>query len=124
VPFRADLSAVVSAGFRERPEEWNRIESVDGVPFAKRVFAPPVGQRAMNLHVRASGSAPARYVLLFRDFLRADDRARDHWGAFTCDVAKKVPELGGYGRAKTAAPPLLMARAEQWAAATGWKPGV
>jgi hypothetical protein len=39
----------------------------------KRVFGPPVGGRSVNIHVREVHGATARYALLFRDFLMAND---------------------------------------------------
>ena len=54
-------------GFRLRPEPWNHIELTAGRQWPKLVFAPPVGERAANVHVRATSSATARRNLLFRD---------------------------------------------------------
>jgi len=39
----ADLTPLLDAGFRERPEEGNRAETIDGVAYPKRVIAPPIG---------------------------------------------------------------------------------
>jgi GrpB-like predicted nucleotidyltransferase (UPF0157 family) len=66
-------------GFRLRPEPWNHIELTAGRQWPKLVFALPVGERAANVHVRATSSATARRNLLFRDFLRADPTARHAW---------------------------------------------
>lgn len=63
-------------GFRLRPEPWNRVEVTAGQRWPKLVFAPPIGERASNVHVRETTSATARRNVLFRDFLRADDPAR------------------------------------------------
>ncbi|MGH3549513.1 MAG: GrpB family protein [Pseudonocardiaceae bacterium] len=65
-------------GFRVRPEPWNRVEVTSGKDWPKLVFAPPVGERASNLHVRGVTNDAARRNLLFR-FLRADDAARKTW---------------------------------------------
>jgi GrpB-like predicted nucleotidyltransferase (UPF0157 family) len=121
-----DLDAgdeLVVAGYRERPEPWNREEVTDGRTFAKRVFAPAVGARSANLHVRVEGGANVRFALLFRDFLRADTEARDQWGGFKRRLAEVVPDLAAYGQVKAAAYPLLMRAAEAWAVETGWDPG-
>jgi GrpB-like predicted nucleotidyltransferase (UPF0157 family) len=66
--------ALDTIGFRLRPEPWNRVEVTAGTLWPKLVFAPPIGERASNVHVRETASANARRNLLFRDFLRADDR--------------------------------------------------
>lgn len=39
-------------GYRRRPEPWNNSESAGGRAWPKQVFAPPVGARPCNLHVR------------------------------------------------------------------------
>ncbi|MBO2446443.1 GrpB family protein [Actinomadura barringtoniae] len=110
-------------GFRERPEPWNRIEVSGGVECRKVVFAPPVGARRCNVHVREDGGANARYALLFRDYLRADEVAREAWGAFKQRLAVSVPDLFDYGQIKASVMPVLMGSAERWAAATGWVGG-
>ena len=117
-----DAHGLVAAGYRERPEPWNREEVTDGRTFPKRVFAPPAGERSANVHVRLDGGANARFALLFRDFLRADHEARDHWGAFKRRLAQAVPDLSEYGQVKAAAYPLLMRAAEAWAVDTAWDP--
>lgn len=63
-------------GFRCPPEEWNRAEVTGGRDLRQLVFAPPVGARAANVHVRQRGGGNARFALLFRDHLRADSDAR------------------------------------------------
>ena len=93
----------------------------DGVSHPKLVFAPAVGSRPVNVHVRVSGGRNVRYALLFRDFLRADAAARDTWGAFKTRLAQSVTNLQDYGQIKAAVQPLLMERAEQWAATTDWR---
>ena len=121
----AEVTAAMTArGFRVRPEAWNRDEVTDGVSHTKLVFAPAVGARRVNVHVRVAGGRNVRYALLFRDFLRADADARDAWGAFKSRLAETVTDLYDYGQIKAAVQPLLMERAEQWAARTGWPDGV
>jgi GrpB-like predicted nucleotidyltransferase (UPF0157 family) len=107
-------------GFRCRPEPWNHSEASAGREYRKLVFAPPVGARSCNVHVRESGGGNARYALLFRDFLRADDSARRAWGAFKQRLAISVPDLMDYGQIKAPATEVLMAAAERWAADVGW----
>lgn len=117
-----DLGGLASAGFRERPEDWNRSEAVDGVEVPKRVFAPPAGGRAVNVHVRPDGSATARFALLFRDYLRVEEVSRSAWGEFKLALAGSVGDLSAYGRVKQAAYPMLMRLAEQWVESVGWEP--
>ena len=70
--------------------------------------------------MRLSGGPNARYALLFRDYLRADEVARNGWGAFKQRLAVSVPDLMDYGQIKAPATEVLMAGAERWAAETGW----
>jgi GrpB-like predicted nucleotidyltransferase (UPF0157 family) len=108
-----------SAGFRWRPEPWNRIEVSDGHECNKLVFAPPVGERSCNVHVREDGPN-ARYPLLFRDYLRADPRARQGWGHFKKRLSERAPDIYDYGQIKLPATEVLMSGAERWATQTGW----
>lgn len=117
-----DLHALVEAGFRERAEDWNREEALDGATYPKRVFAPPVGGRSMNVHVREVGSATARYSLLFRDFLRADANSRAVWGQFKVRLAETATDIYAYGQIKSTVQPLLMTLAGRWADDSSWQP--
>ncbi|MGW0937945.1 GrpB family protein [Streptomyces sp. NPDC002666] len=114
----APLMAAI--GYRCRPEPWNRVEVSGGRRCHKLVFAPPAGLRPCNIHLRPSAGANARFALLFRDYLRADDTARRAWGAFKQRLAMSVPDLSDYGQIKAPATEVLMAAAERWAAETGW----
>jgi GrpB-like predicted nucleotidyltransferase (UPF0157 family) len=114
--------AFQSIGFRRRPEPWNQTETIGHEQFRKAVFAPPPGERAANIHVRLNGAPNARYALLFRDFLSADDTARASWAAFKTQTAELLPELSAYGRIKAAAMPILMHGAERWASERNWQP--
>jgi GrpB-like predicted nucleotidyltransferase (UPF0157 family) len=109
------------AGFRCRPESWNRAEVTNGQEFLKLVFAPPAGARTANVHVRQSSAGNARFALLFRDYLRSDGNARRAWGAFKQRLALSVPNLLDYGQIKAPATEILMAAAERWAAEAGWR---
>ncbi len=111
---------LTAAGYRLRPEEWNRRETSFSESTAKRVFAPAVGARRVNVHVRAAGGAGDRYALLFRDYLRAVPQARDAWAVFKQDLARSVPDLYAYGWAKVPATEALMRDATAWALVSGW----
>jgi GrpB-like predicted nucleotidyltransferase (UPF0157 family) len=116
-------AAMAARGFRVRPEPWNRDEVTDGVSHRKLVLAALAGSRSVNIHVREAGGRNVRYALLFRDYLRADRVARDAWGAFKIRLAETVTDIHDYGQIKAAAQPLLMQRAEQWAAERNWDIG-
>lgn len=114
------VERLTAAGYRLRPEPWNRSEEANGVAYPKLVFAPPVGARSHNVHIRERSRA-ARTALLFRDFLRADAAARDGWGGFKQRLAQSVPDLYDYGQIKAPAWTVLMGAAERWAAETRWE---
>jgi predicted RNase H-like nuclease/GrpB-like predicted nucleotidyltransferase (UPF0157 family) len=115
------VPALSARGFRLRPESWNHDEVTDGVTHRKLVFAGPAGERRVNVHVRQTGGRNVRYALLFRDFLRADADSRSTWGAFKTRLAEAVGDIFDYGQIKASVQPLLMQRAERWAAETGWR---
>jgi dephospho-CoA kinase len=117
-----DLRPLADAGYRERPEEWNRTEALGRTTHPKRVFAPPLGGRSVNIHVREAHAETARYALLFRDFLRANDDHRDTWGRFKLRLAQERTDIHTYGQMKATVQPLVMALAEGWAAEQSWQP--
>jgi GrpB-like predicted nucleotidyltransferase (UPF0157 family) len=119
---QADCGPLLASGFRERPEEWNQQELLEGVTYPKRVFAPPAGGRSVNIHIREVGSPTARYALLFRDYLRGEPSARASWGSFKASLAETVTDLYSYGQIKATVYPLLMTLAEAWAEAKTWRP--
>jgi dephospho-CoA kinase len=109
-------------GFRLRPEPWNRAEPAPGGPCPKLVFAPPEGERASNIHVVEAAGEAARRRLLFRDFLRAHDAARDAWGDFKQRLAAMSADIYQYGQAKAGPTEILLIAAEGWAGQTQWAP--
>jgi GrpB-like predicted nucleotidyltransferase (UPF0157 family) len=109
-------------GFRLRPEAWNRMETTPRGTCPKLVFAPPRGERPSNIHVLEAASEAARRKLLFRDFLRAHDAARDAWSDFKRRLASMAIDLYEYGQAKAGPTEILMIAAEGWAGQTRWEP--
>lgn len=109
-------------GFRLRPEPWNHVEPAPGGPCPKLVFAPPQGGRASNIHVVEAGSQAARRKLLFRDFLRANDTARDAWSDFKQRLAAMAADIYQYGQAKAGPTEILLIAAESWAGQVRWAP--
>jgi len=114
--------ALASAGYRRRPEPWNNAEEACGRDWPKMVFAPPVGGRAVNIHVRVTPSGPERLSLLFRDHLRARPDRANEWALFKMRAAESVTDLAAYGQLKAPAWTLLMQLAEAWATEAGWAP--
>jgi GrpB-like predicted nucleotidyltransferase (UPF0157 family) len=89
----------------------------------KRFFRPPIGQRPTNLHVRAAGRANQRYPLLFRDYLRAHPRSAAAYAELKRRLADNLRDLDSYPDVKDPACDLIIAAAEDWAAAVGWQLG-
>jgi GrpB-like predicted nucleotidyltransferase (UPF0157 family) len=114
------VPAMSAAGFRLRGEPWNIEETSFGVTNPKLVFAPPIGARRSNVHVRAHGSGNAHFALLFRDYLRDSVTARQAWGAFKLRLAEEVTDLFAYGQIKHPAMMVLMEAARRWATETEW----
>jgi GrpB-like predicted nucleotidyltransferase (UPF0157 family) len=88
----------------------------------KQMYWPPRDTRRINVHVRRAGSANGRYALLFRDYLRAHPLAALAYG----QVKKALSQYGPtdhtmYYDVKDPVCDIIMAGAEDWAAATQWK---
>lgn len=109
-----DAAGLAAAGYRQRPEPWNLEETSYGVTCVKQVFAPPVGGRRVNIHVRLEGGPNVGFALLFRDYLRAHPDAADAWGRFKTRLAQEVTDLAAYGQIKAPATDVLMRAAEAW----------
>jgi GrpB-like predicted nucleotidyltransferase (UPF0157 family) len=116
------VGRLAGIGFRQRPEPWNQAEPIPGGTCPKLVFAMPEGERASNIHVLEAGSEGARRKLLFRDFLRAHDAARDAWSDFKQRLASMATDIYQYGQAKAGPTEILMMAAEGWARQTRWAP--
>ncbi|WP_447003459.1 dephospho-CoA kinase [Saccharothrix isguenensis] len=62
----------------DAPEDWH-----------KRLHAGADPGRRVNLHVRVEGGPGWNWALRFRDWLRADERARDEYAALKLELAAK-----------------------------------
>jgi GrpB-like predicted nucleotidyltransferase (UPF0157 family) len=69
-----------------------------------------------------AASEAARRKLLFRDFLRANDTARDSWSDFKQRLAAMASDIYQYGQAKAGPAGILLIAAESWARQTLWAP--
>lgn len=87
----------------------------------KLYFRGPARVRPIHVHVRISGNPNHRYALLFRDYLRAHDRAR-----LTVELIKReLARLHGddadaYYAVKDPVYDLVWQAAHEWALQTGW----
>jgi GrpB-like predicted nucleotidyltransferase (UPF0157 family) len=90
----------------------------------RRYFRPAgSGNRVVQVHVCSSGSAWERDHLLFRDYLRAHDVARDSYAQLKRGLADRfTDDRLAYTDAKTDFILDALEEAQHWAAATGWAP--
>src|SRR6478609_4671965 len=89
----------------------------------KRFHANADPGRKVNLHVRVRAAANRRHALLFRDWLRDDPAARDEYLLVKRGLADDHaadPTGERYAEAKEPWFAAAAARAEAWAARTGW----
>ncbi|MDN5669309.1 MAG: dephospho-CoA kinase [Renibacterium salmoninarum] len=122
-------AGLAAAGFPVVPGDWADTPKAfdpDPAHWRKRLHGNSDPGRAVNLHVRVSGSAGADYALAFRDWLRADSAARAEYLAEKRRVAAlhaSDPGTAGYAEAKEpwfteVAEPAL----EAWKTRSGWQP--
>lgn len=108
----------------DRPPPWEQPSSEE---WRKAYFKSTDGANGrVQVHVRELGRRNQRYALLFRDYLRANDRARDAYGAFKLQIAEMVGHLsqpggtGAYLDLKDPVFDLIADSAEKWAEASNW----
>ncbi|UTT71441.1 dephospho-CoA kinase [Arthrobacter sp. DNA4] len=120
---------LAAAGFpavRDVESDTPKPNAPDPAAWLKRFHANADPCRAVNVHVRAAGSAGWRFALMFRDWLRNDPSALRLYAAHKADLAARHAGAGttrSYAEAKEpwftdVAWPLMAA----WAEATGWEP--
>lgn len=93
----------------------------------KRFAGQPAdgGMRRMNIHFRVAGRFNHRYALLCRDYLRTHAGAAAAYGEIKRNLARLFPDdPNSYYDVKDPVFDLIMAGAEDWAAATGWADGL
>ncbi|MHB8296195.1 MAG: GrpB family protein [Acidimicrobiales bacterium] len=76
----------------------------------------------VNLHVRRTGSPNERLALLFRDWLRGHRAAVPAYASFKRSLAAITDDTATYADLKDPAVDVVVSAAEEWSAATGWRP--
>jgi GrpB-like predicted nucleotidyltransferase (UPF0157 family) len=113
-------------GYQRWPYEQDHVPAGhddDPALWAKRLWVRRVpGGDSVNLHVRRLGSPNERLALLFRDWFRAHPDAVPSYARFKRELAAAVPDGDTYTDIKDPVVDLVIAVAEHWATATGWKP--
>ena len=124
----ARLGALSQAGFVRWPE-FAGDHCPPGMHLAegeleKRFFNAPPDERKANIHVRVEGRFNQRYALLCRDYLRSHPLAASAYGQVKRALARIVgDDMDAFYDVKDPVFDILMAGAEEWASATGWRPG-
>ncbi|MGH2408753.1 MAG: GrpB family protein, partial [Chloroflexota bacterium] len=88
----------------------------------KQYYQPLPGARPTHVHARRAGSANGRYALLFRDYLRAHPLASAAYAQAKMALARHdSTDWDLYYEVKDPICDIIMAGAEDWAAATSWR---
>lgn len=94
----------------------------DDENWRKLYYDPPTGMRPTHIHVRRAGSANGRYPLLFRDYLRTHPLAAEAYAQVKVALARHdSTDWDMYYDVKDPVCDIIMAGAEDWAAATAWR---
>jgi GrpB-like predicted nucleotidyltransferase (UPF0157 family) len=121
----AIIEALVVRGYLSRPEITGdhlppgMIERPDA--WAKR-YVQQREPRPIHVHIRVYGRANMRYALLFRDYLRAHPTAMEAYAQIKQALAHyHAEDVDAYYAVKDPVCDIIIAAAEQWAAASGWQ---
>ncbi|MFC4336949.1 dephospho-CoA kinase [Salininema proteolyticum] len=95
------------------PEEWK---------WEKRLYGSADPGNIAHLHFRSIKTPGQRFALLFRDWMRSDEEAREDYARMKGDLAARFETTTEYAEAKN---PWFTGeatdRAEAWAEETGWR---
>jgi GrpB-like predicted nucleotidyltransferase (UPF0157 family) len=129
---RAFDEPLAGLGFELGPYEFDHVPAhFDHVPagrdddprlWSKRFWSRRGRLGAVNLHVRRRGSPNERLALLFRDWFRAHPDAIAGYAAFKVALSAAVPDVEIYSGIKDPVVDVVIAAAEEWADAVGWRP--
>jgi GrpB-like predicted nucleotidyltransferase (UPF0157 family) len=115
---------LAALGFARRPWEHDHVPAGHDDPperWAKRLWTRPAGPEPVNLHCRRAGSPNERLALLFRDWFRAHPAAIPAYARFKESLSAALhDDVEAYTDVKDPVVDLVIAVAEEWAAATGW----
>ena len=113
------------AGFQQGAFEYDACPAwpTQADELRKLYLREPLGGRCTHIHVREEGRFNARFALLFRDYLRADDAARTAYETAKQRAQEVFPEsFSGYSYLKEPVVQLVYQAADLWATATKWQP--
>jgi dephospho-CoA kinase len=119
VQFAGEL---VDAGLVRMPGRWFDVGR-DGAEHDKGMAVNADPGRAVNVHVRPVSTATWRDALLLRDWLRATPAGVAEYAVLKRRLAAEPHDsIDDYANAKTPWVNRALARADEWAARTGWSP--
>ena len=96
----------------------------DNPELTKRYFRETPGARRCHVHVRRAGGWNEQWALLFRDYLRTHAEAATRYEAVKRDLAARFHhDRHAYTDAKGDFLWKAIREADEWASATGWRPG-
>ncbi|MGH8877406.1 MAG: dephospho-CoA kinase [Stackebrandtia sp.] len=95
--------------------------SPEAKDWEKRLHGGTDPEQWVHIHLRAAGSLGARYALLLRDWLRADDTARARYSELKWRLKRTVATTSEYADRKEPHVTAMLPHAEAWAASTGWQ---
>jgi GrpB-like predicted nucleotidyltransferase (UPF0157 family) len=102
------LPTLIASGYQLRVRE----------PGHRMVRTPNLG---VHVHCCTTGSGWERRHLLFRDWLRYNQADREAYGELKKKLASQDwPDMNAYAQAKSVCITEITARAEKWAADSGW----
>jgi GrpB-like predicted nucleotidyltransferase (UPF0157 family) len=110
------------APFRDRLVAMGLVYRAENPERTKRYFREAPGQPRTHIHVRQRGSFSEQFALLFRDFLRVDQRAAGDYVRVKRALAMQHRHDGqAYTDAKAQICWEIIQRADDWAQQTGWE---
>ena len=112
-----------AAGFRLGPHRTDHCPpglTLPPIELEKRFFKQ--APREANIHVRVRGRFNQRYPLLWRDYMRSHPSAAHAYEEIKKQLARRFPDdVEAYYDIKNPVFDIVMAGAEDWAAATSWQ---
>lgn len=117
----AFVDALSAAGFPRSPGHWWD-SGADGKDWPKRVHGNADPARVAHIHIREHGSAGWIWALRFRDWMRADDEARERYAQFKRDLAARLVRTADYAAAKEPWFAQAQLDAVSWSSRTSWRP--
>ncbi|MCA1781269.1 MAG: dephospho-CoA kinase [Dermatophilaceae bacterium] len=117
----AFIDAMAAAGFPRASGHWWD-SGADGKEWPKRVHGNADPARVAHIHVREHGSDGWIWALRFRDWMRADDAARERYSRFKQELSGRLARTADYAAAKEPWFARAHSEALSWSARTGWRP--